>query len=141
MYRTLEGSNFFQSHFGLILSYREHHCSTVWALHVLSIPFWSDFIKTCSFWRRRLFTHFQSHFGLILSFPFMLRYDFDLSTFNPILVWFYRLFRSYHPVKLVKPFNPILVWFYPCLVRTPLEVGSLLSIPFWSDFIYSTFSY
>ncbi len=35
----------------------------------------------------------------------------------------------------ISAFNPILVWFYPELRRVGNRVVSVLSIPFWSDFI------
>ena len=126
--------NYFQSHFGLILSNwrdgryvcreRPFNPILVWFYHhlklalppglrSLSIPFWSDFIVikkkelTCQL------TIFQSHFGLILSRCSRCTVCLSLS-FNPILVWFYRFSSE----------------------RESVEFDCLLSIPFWSDFIY-----
>ncbi len=101
---------------------------------ILSIPFWSDFIRkpafiisTCSysfnpilvwfyleyFWTLSVAPlYFQSHSGLILSV---------------------RLARESHPRE--STFNPILVWFYLVLGEIRRYVDSRLSIPFWSDFI------
>ena len=78
----------FQSHFGLILSNS-------------NFSYWTIWIRS-----------FQSHFGLILS-PYSVFYQIvSLLSFNPILVWFYRVSIWLKVSYAKKPFNPILVWFY-----------------------------
>ena len=77
----------------------------------LSIPFWSDFILP----------------------KFDSKYKILLQTFNPILVWFYRVPPSIFSSFL--SFNPILVWFYQQDVTYRMQQCFFLSIPFWSDFI------
>ena len=78
--------------------------------------------------------HFQSHFGLILS---KLKFrednvaDFFQSHFGLILSSFF----CFGLFNCVSSFNPILVWFYH-RKRVVLKMDfDILSIPFWSDFI------
>ena len=103
---------------------------------LLSIPFWSDFIRKDS-WNalgQLSALNFQSHFGLILSRAIMIEYEKRDETFNPILVWFY-LFPDLPSTALKDTFNPILVWFYQKHGLKIPERSGCLSIPFWSDFI------
>ena len=81
-------------------------------LVLLSIPFWSDFIASVDVTVTYTLGFFQSHFGLILSSRWSMSLLSMKKSFNPILVWFYRVNE---------------VWQVPRL--------SALSIPFWSDFI------
>ena len=104
-------SQSFQSHFGLILS--SWYTFTNASFSFLSIPFWSDFIWV-EYYSQKTTSSFQSHFGLILSALFSFHPKRNLRTFNPILVWFYRL---------------------PCCRADEGFIS--LSIPFWSDFIRS----
>ena len=106
----IEVEKCFQSHFGLILSFR-FLILFPWRFQ-LSIPFWSDFIQMyCNIQddppygfqshfglilsgggRNELFriwSFFQSHFGLILSSDPCTSYPAQQEPFNPILVWFY----------------------------------------------------
>ena len=125
--------DYFQSHFGLILSIPA--LFNIPALVLLSIPFWSDFIPRG--WEGISFDAyiFQSHFGLILSpssthstksyemlsIPFWSDFIvmvavvdsesgavFFQSHFGLILSKFS---KALHKV-FCSPFNPILVWFY-----------------------------
>ena len=122
----------FQSHFGLILSlaavknkelkqllsipfWSDFICfqyPAIQALVDLSIPFWSDFIDDHLHMNSLTGYDFQSHFGLILS----------VLAFASGFVSFW-------------PFNPILVWFYQNSVWRCCVLYTILSIPFWSDFI------
>ena len=81
---------------------------------LISIPFWSDFI-IIKYVARIAEKQFQSHSGLILS-------QHCLQPIHSV---------HYH-------FNPILVWFYPSIVLIKDLLKNLISIPFWSDFIYIT---
>ena len=99
---------------------------------ILSIPFWSDFIA-------RLFT--SQYCYVILSIPFWS--DFitcqcwqkprQCSSFNPILVWFYRDRNGKDREKgnFQSHFGLILSDF----VGGEKDGRTTLSIPFWSDFI------
>ena len=65
--RKLWNRSCFQSHYGLILSIAPYWIDKI--LAILSIPLWSDFIKSTGFSGSILETSFQSHYGLILSSP------------------------------------------------------------------------
>ena len=147
--------DFFQSHFGLILS-----LDWGWGIrmrHLLSIPFWSDFIarrENSTNYYKRLSIPFWSDF---ISNTEAMSRIVSFSSFNPILVWFYHQKRSYarsrgdilsipfwsdfiknerSDVLLPHPtFNPILVWFYLYEFLKSMYDYDILSIPFWSDFI------
>ncbi len=124
---------------------------------ILSIPFWSDFIRKAielDSERRAAFNPILVWFYQLLSWQS--RYLYRIS-FNPILVWFYlatnyilskwiSFFQSHfglilslqkHPANQEPqlPFNPILVWFYQNNTENDTRFDRLLSIPFWSDFI------
>ena len=145
----------FQSHLGLILS--SWRSGSVSRREELSIPSWSDFIKSLLFPGWGLISIFQSHLGLILSslcdcwcwlwdafnpilvwfylYQRTVRAWHNRKSFNPILVWFYLHFFILRMFLITPTFNPILVWFYLDLVVGRETKTTFLSIPSWSDFI------
>ena len=100
---------------------------------------------------------FQSHFGLILSIRLLLMMSSCTSTFQSHFGLILSMWKTPHLNKLLLAFNPILVWFYRVYARKrPKDCKSFqshfglilslrtckrwllynhLSIPFWSDFI------
>ena len=78
----------------------------------LSIPLWSDFILFSLQPCYHLYSTFQSHYGLILSIR-----------------------KRIAPLSKSKTFNPTMVWFYRVNDDTVHHRSFLLSIPLWSDFI------
>ena len=125
----------FQSHYGLILS-----SWTAWKtfeLGNLSIPLWSDFIQ---YFDAPLIDNF-----IVLSIPLwsdfiVISYrwcDMEKEPFNPTMVWFYQSVTYFGRRANIWTFNPTMVWFY-LFGNLNLEQKSVyLSIPLWSDFIYS----
>ena len=128
----------------------------------LSIPLWSDFIKTRPKTTHELRTGFQSHYGLILSKMIKLDEIVAWLAFNPTMVWFYHLliyltvlfvalFQSHYGLILsgiivcfcesqYYAFNPTMVWFYLNEKSTGNQKSTWLSIPLWSDFIRSKYN-
>ena len=125
---------YFQSHFGLILSY-ETLKLVAGKEPLLSIPFWSDFIqsKTEEAYDRanRLSIPFWSDFIPAIKVAIILKELYFQSHFGLILSRVCGL--NLHRAE--PAFNPILVWFYQLLNRAVLLSNKKLSIPFWSDFI------
>ena len=108
---TFSSPTTFQSHFGLILS-----------------PYQQRAVE-------QALAAFQSHFGLILSLICdIFEYD-DVTSFNPILVWFYRLLRISGKNQEISLSIPFWSDFIQPNQRTAGAVTLTLSIPFWSDFI------
>ena len=79
---------FFQSHYGLILSYSSRRTSDFF--QQLSIPLWSDFISVKIDGTTYTRASFQSHYGLILSLLVQRAIHCWGLSFNPTMVWFYR---------------------------------------------------
>ena len=84
--------NYFQSHFGLILSssdkvaaYSQYH-----SFNPILVWFYLDMLV-----KTQIFAPaFQSHFGLILSQITSQSASVSIRSFNPILVWFYPELRA-----------------------------------------------
>ena len=126
----LNSKNVFQSHYGLILSWRRRglgrffrafNPTMVWFYRkssgevrgglLLSIPLWSDFI----FQRRRSWVGWGRTFNptMVWFYPFLVFFvSFFLLTFNPTMVWFYLAGFFVWLCKIRQSFNPTMVWFY-----------------------------
>ena len=152
----------FQSHYGLILSWKASERAAVWELPFnptmvwfyplfrnpdsssslsLSIPLWSDFIRGLRNQPASEHLSFQSHYGLILSCCFPRNLNAPLRTFNPTMVWFYLglVFGLTLTVMLLS----IPLWsdfIVKEKLRTSVSPAWDLSIPLWSDFIHGSFS-
>ena len=81
-------------------------------VNLLSIPFWSDFISKWHDYSPFSWINFQSHFGLILS-----RHTASGISSN------HEIFQSHFGLIL------------SCITKQIIYFVSILSIPFWSDFI------
>ena len=103
---------YFQSHYGLILSQEAHRRTG--CLGSLSIPLWSDFIEVLLSNTRIKDDDFQSHYGLILSWlsldPWWCRCCTFQSHYGLILS-----LVEHVELPFELPFNPTMVWFYPTL--------------------------
>ena len=62
--------------------------------------------------------------------------EFGKKPFNPTMVWFYP-FSAFLIVPLMQAFNPTMVWFYHTTLSETTFWLKKLSIPLWSDFIFS----
>ena len=105
---SLENSDSFQSHYGLILSLADAKIDKIEI--ALSIPLWSDFIRKSiknGLHRRNLSIPLWSDFIPVV------RPDvcWECPTFNPTMVWFY-LLNVALSINFPSTFNPTMVWFY-----------------------------
>ena len=117
-----DGTIYFQSHYGLILSehYQENNgCPGT----NLSIPLWSDFIEFASKFECFGEAYFQSHYGLILSLEELIKNEFYYSLSIPLWSDFIsnesRIFAFF---LSLDAFNPTMVWFYLLIVVRRKEV-------------------
>ena len=128
----------FQSHYGLILSYLN---SCTWRqICDLSIPLWSDFIMREAVSHVSSAKSFQSHYGLILSRTHNTRSNRKKASFNPTMVWFYlqNLWsRLLSPTQTLSiPLWSDFIW---STENIPCVLSYYLSIPLWSDFIHDRY--
>ena len=108
--RTNDGTKYFQSHYGLILS----------------LKFSARFFQTFPAFNPTMVWFYRINSG---------GYDFYEKHLS-IPLWSDFILQSVQSLRKnsLQPFNPTMVWFYHCRIRSQIRT-SVLSIPLWSDFI------
>ena len=141
----------------MVWFYQSFNKLSVHYYNELSIPLWSDFIKSeipkrylvpktpfnptmVWFYQQRVYGSAAvrpATFNPTMVWFYHLYLDgrlYALAAFNPTMVWFYLAILIKFSQLFFITFNPTMVWFYPVLIKKCLYAGCL-SIPLWSDFI------